>query len=188
MRTVALVSALSLLVVGLVGCSGGDAAKDDANAKSEVKMGDVEAKTETKADGTKVTTADTPEGKTTVEQKGDDFKMKVEGKDGDQVWEAGKNADLSGMSLPEYPGATRKDGGKVTMGDQTQYGVVLETADPVAKVAAFYKGTLTDATEMTTGGSTAVTGTAKSGGQAVIGIVRSGDVTTISLAETVTKK
>lgn len=182
MRKVAPLWALSLLVVGLVGCSGGD-----ATDKSAVKVGDVAAAAETKADGTKVTTADTPEGKTTVEQKGDDFKMKVEGKDGEQVWEAGKNADLSGMTLPEYPGATRKDSGKVTMGDQTQFGVVLETADPVAKVAAYYKGELKDATEVSTGGSTAVTGIAKGGGQAVVGIVREGDVTKISLAETVKK-
>ncbi|MCW5942787.1 MAG: hypothetical protein KIS66_11175 [Fimbriimonadaceae bacterium] len=187
MRTVSFLIA-SLVVVCLVGCSGGGATKDEATAKTEVKAGDVNAKTETKSDGTQVTTAETPEGKTTVEQKGDEFKMKVEGKDGEQTWEAGKNADLSGMTVPLYPGAARKDGGKVTMGDQTQFGVMLETGDAVDKVADYYKAQLKDPTVTSTAGTTAVIGTAKGGGQAMIGVTREGNVTKVSVAETVTKK
>ncbi|MCX6362384.1 MAG: hypothetical protein NT029_21530 [Armatimonadetes bacterium] len=98
--------------------------------------------------------------------------------------EGGKNVDMSGLGVPQYPGATLKDEGsqlKVETSTGATHGVTLITPDPPQKVVDWYKGQLTDATSMNMPEGAMVMGKSKGGQQVTVTASSEAGKTTIGI-------
>ena len=130
-----------------------------------------------------------PEGATATVTEGAG-KSTYEGKDAEgnvTKAEAGKDVDMSGMGLPQYPGSTLKDDkgqARIEAGGKTTYGMSLVTQDAPDKVVAWYKGHLTDATVMTSGQGAMVMGKDKAGANVTVTASKEDDGTQIGIVVT----
>jgi hypothetical protein len=98
--------------------------------------------------------------------------------------EGGKNVDMSGLGVPQYPGATLKDEGsqaKVETSTGATHGIALVTPDPPQKVVDWYKGQLTDATSMNMPEGAMVMGKSKDGQQVTVTASLEAGKTTIGI-------
>ena len=175
MTRAALLTAL-VLAAALAGCGkpkesvtvqtpDGSVTTTEDGGKVEVKSGDGQVATTTTKDGTTTFEGRDAEGNL----------VKAQG---------GKDVDMSGLGVPQYPGATLKDEGsqaKVQTGAGTAHSVALTTTDPPQKVIDWYKGQVTVDTSMTTPDGAMLMGKCKDGQQVTVTASLDNGKTTIGI-------
>lgn len=152
-----------VLAAALAGCSKPEKAVEIKTPEGTVTTTEDGGKVEVAGKDGSISRTTSADGKTTFE--GTDASGKAVKAEG------GKNVDMSGLGVPQYPGATLKDEGsqaKVETSGGATHGMALVTADPPQKVVDWYKGQLTDATSMNMPEGAMVMGKSKDGQQVTV--------------------